>query len=720
MNNEQKLFSLLILLVVIPGILLSTFSLQALLGQKALIEQKIKESYTALAYSIHKRVLDRVKTKEVLVSNALQKQTWSGKDPVIATLSMPLADPFFKWMYVIDHDFGIVYPKERPRSTNTNVLSPLDQYGLLETAHFWEFQKQDFAAAIVEYQKIMAEDKGQKPETMGYTLTAIARCHAKSGNSEKALEAYQYLTTLFRDRSNAQEISFLINARLQIAELYRAQKDNVPYYQNLLELLEFLSYNEYLLERSQYLYYWQKVIAAIGQLPQDLALAEDEKAKFLTLQEKVLQAREQVIAQEAAIVSARKQILPALRVVAEKRKGQHGYLDYRIGSQHYLVYYHAVVTADKQIAYVAYTIDLQYAIDEIITPILQSQADSRDVVFRVVDRDANLIAGEVPPQFFLVVSQSLSPAFSFWDVAVYLKNIRSLDELSRYRSQIYMAAVVLVIVILVIGIYVTVATFVRQIKSARLQSDFLSNVSHELKTPLTSIKMFVETLLLDRARNKEEQMECLQIIAAETDRLRRLIERILNFAKMEQHKRILHFAAEDVGTLVKETVNQFRNQFPGKGETAEIKVNVGTKLPILFIDREAIAEALTNLLSNSYKYNDKTVKKLEVNCRQLAPNIVAIAVKDNGIGISKQELHRIFQKFYRVENPQLSHVEGTGLGLSLVESIVKAHKGKIKVTSKLGEGSQFTIILPKRRQDELQSHDRKLHGIIEEGEEGNP
>jgi two-component system phosphate regulon sensor histidine kinase PhoR len=697
MSYEQKLFFLLVILVVIPCIVLATFSLQAILGQRELIEQKIKESYTALAYSIHKRVFDRVKAKENQVSGILHKQVWLGKEPAIPNLSTPLNDPFFKSVYVVDNEYTILYPKERPHYAVAEVTMLAENYNIFENAHLYEFQKNDFIGAIAEYQKIVAEEKGQKLETLGYALFAIARCQTKTGQTDKAMETYQYLATLFRDRSDPQGIHFLANAKAQIAGIYKMQKDVFAYYQTLLELFAFLFYNEYRLPHALYCYHSQMLTQRLSQMEEDAGLLAEEKGKLLEQRRKIWRDRDIMLAVETALNTTRKYLLPQLKIALEKRNANHGYLDYQIGSQHFLAYYQAIDMGDNNTAYVVYTLDLQYAIDDIILPILQSQGGGKDVWFTVIDREEKAVISVAPAQFFLVVSQSLSPAFPFWQVAVYLKNIRSLDELSRYRSQIYVGGLVVVVVILLIGIYITIATFVHEVKTVRMQSDFLSNISHELKTPLTSIKMFAETLLLERTRNKEEQKECLQIIAAETDRLRRLIDIILEFAKMKQHKKIFQFAPHDLKDLLQETVDYFKTQIPDKDKVVEMTVACEAGLPQVVIDREAMVEAITNLLSNAYKYNDKPHKKIEVSCQKFSANRVVIAVKDNGIGIPKQEQRRIFQKFYRIQNPQARHIEGTGLGLSLVESIVKAHHGKMKVQSKLGVGSEFSIVLPFNR-----------------------
>lgn len=276
---------------------------------------------------------------------------------------------------------------------------------------------------------------------------------------------------------------------------------------------------------------------------------------------------------------------------------------------------------------------------------------------------------------------------------MYLKNVRSLDELSHYRSRLYSTGIIVIILTLILGIYVSFATFVKAAKSTRLKSDFVSSVTHELKTPLTAIKMFVETLLMGRAKNKEEQKEYLQIIASESERLSRLIDRILDFARMEQRKRTFHFNYEDIKDVVEEVSLHFQNQILNQ-DSCEINLSIEENLPKLFLDKEAIRDVMMNLISNAHKYNNKDKQIIDIKIEKVGSHEIVVSVKDNGIGIPRHETNRIFEKFYRIEDPLSRRIEGTGLGLALVKSIIKAHRGKVRVQSKINLGSEFIITLP--------------------------
>ena len=690
MKYEVKLLVIVVMLVVLPCVLLSTFALQALVNQKVIIEQKIKESYEALASSTRKHLMDGVANKINVLDNILRKQSLFDAQPPAPVLQLPLKEPFFQFVYLLDQNFEILYPKGRPQNSIRSKASlPFANYHIFEDAYFYEYQKRDYLRAIAEYQKIVAHTQEQKLENLNLALFAIARCNLKASNLAKAIETYQYIATLCRDRSDSQSLDFMVKARYQIAEIYKLQKDMPAYYQLLLRLLEYIIENEYRLETAQYVYHYRCVTQALTAVDNDRSLAVDAKKTVRSEQQKILQKRKRLLVLEQQLKIARQDILPRLRLLL-KQKQMTGYIAYRIGDEQKLAYYRQFQRNNFS-GYVVYAINVRYCIDKMVIPILEGQEARKGIQLTIVDQHGVPVYGKPLPSFYSVVSQSLAPVFPFWQLVVHLQNARSLEELSRYRSHLYLYGLITVILTLLVGIYISITTLIREVKSARLKSDFVSNITHELKTPLTAIKLFVETLLMGRAADEAERRECLQIIAAESDRLSRLIDRILDFARMEQKRRTFYFLVIRVEELLQKIVSEFQNQAP---EHCHIRVEVNGDIPEIIVDQEAIREALFNLLSNACKYNDKPKKQIVIKAIPSNSTWLTITVKDNGIGIARHEFSRIFQKFYRIEDTLTREVEGTGLGLSLVKSIVNAHKGKIKVQSKKGIGSEFTIMLP--------------------------
>jgi len=230
----------------------------------------------------------------------------------------------------------------------------------------------------------------------------------------------------------------------------------------------------------------------------------------------------------------------------------------------------------------------------------------------------------------------------------------------------------------------------------QLKSEFVSSVSHELRTPLTSIRMFAETLLSRNLRSQKKRNEYLKIIQGESERLTRLINNILDFAKIERGVKQYTFAPTDVKAVLDDVMKSMEYQF----EKLKFQVNVRLprKVPEILADRDAVEEAVINLLSNAMKYSGKK-RRIDVRLKVDADH-VGIDVKDYGLGIPENEQSSIFDSFYRVREGEAKHVGGTGLGLALVKHIMDSHGGEVRVQSKLGKGSTFTLLFPIQRSAE--------------------
>lgn len=230
----------------------------------------------------------------------------------------------------------------------------------------------------------------------------------------------------------------------------------------------------------------------------------------------------------------------------------------------------------------------------------------------------------------------------------------------------------------------------RQVRLTRLKNDLIATVSHELKTPLTSIRVLTDTLLAGRSQDEAKTREYLQMIARENVRLSRLIDSFLTFSRMERNKRKFDLRDVRPADVVRDAVEAVRERYAAAGFSLE--VDSSPELPAVLGDRDALVTVLVNLLDNAWKYsqNDKRVS-LRTSA---ADGEVRFEVSDHGIGLSRRDVRRIFEKFYQVDRSLSRETSGVGLGLSIVKFIVDAHRGRIDVTSKLGAGSTFTIRLP--------------------------
>jgi len=291
------------------------------------------------------------------------------------------------------------------------------------------------------------------------------------------------------------------------------------------------------------------------------------------------------------------------------------------------------------------------------------------------------------------VATEIGEELPHWEAAVYLLDPRALARSAntiKWTLGLLISALVLAIGI---GSWLIVADLNHHLRIARQKTDFVSNVSHELKTPLTSIRMFSELLAEGRVANAERQRSYLNIITAETARLTRLINNVLDFARMDRGEKKYQFQKCDLTQVIRETVQSYRPQLEANGFQVECQIPEAT----VWVngDHDALAQVIVNLLSNAEKYSDSRKEiALEVTRQNSPLPYVEIKIKDRGIGVPKESAEKIFEQFYRAHDSLNSGIQGSGLGLTLARQIARAHGGEVVYERRDGGGSCFSLRLP--------------------------
>ena len=287
-------------------------------------------------------------------------------------------------------------------------------------------------------------------------------------------------------------------------------------------------------------------------------------------------------------------------------------------------------------------------------------------------------------------AREISEALPRWEVAAYLTDPGAISERARTTSILTWLLIFIMFVSIAAGGALVVRSASAELKLAQQKTTFVANVSHELKTPLTSIRMFAEMLRDGRVAGEERRRQYFDIMTAETERLTRLINNVLDFARTEQGKKRYTMRPCDLVALAAGIVETQRARL----ETGGFTVGLLMQSDHLTVraDEEAIKQALVNLLSNAEKYSDQT-RDIEVGVRREDDKAV-ISVSDRGVGIRAGEAEKIFAEFYRADDALTSRVKGTGLGLTIARRIARDHGGDITYTTREGGGSIFGIVLP--------------------------
>jgi signal transduction histidine kinase len=636
-----------ILAVVLPSLLLTSFGLIAISNEQAAASKRIKELYQPvlgklgeIAESYLLELVDR--SEEKLKSATDQTNASWGVN-----------------YFVIDDQENILWPSENSIDPARQIFMPQAyKDGLKE-----ELTNRDYSKAVETYRQLL-ESESNSRHVRCLSLNALQRTLIRAGHMNEAENIVQRLIKECSQFVDSSGYNLSLGARLFLIEnLMKSEPDKA--YSNI---------NELALSLSQ---------AKVPAFPDQISfiakrLAELSGAEKSSISDATSNRIEALVNQDAFLDACRN--LP--RTQNQK-------------TSLYTVFY-----SGKRQVIVARQNDLLSGY-QLLPQILDTVLDKSLLDMKLDDalKARTRLSGTGFPDKnqdgFLVGSLFLDKTQQAWRIDLALTESQAISNLASSRVSLYIWILVILISALIIGIGKTVQLILREAKLSRLKTDFVSSVSHELRTPLTSIRMFADTLLLNRTTSKEEERECLETIGSETERLSRLVERILDFSRMEAGRKAYHFAWLDVSNLVNNAISACRPII--ENTKIEINSSIPDDLPQISADRDAIIEVLINLLSNAIKYSNEN-DKVEISARHENSKIV-IAVRDYGIGIPRLEHSKIFKKFYRVDNHRTSQVSGSGLGLSLVDYIVRAHGGEMKVSSKPGDGSTFEIHLPSEAND---------------------
>lgn len=351
-----------------------------------------------------------------------------------------------------------------------------------------------------------------------------------------------------------------------------------------------------------------------------------------------------------------------------------------------------IVQPDQERSRVAGTlIQPERFVEDLIGPRLQGIARDQ-FVLSVIRKESNAViySSQARDSVRLPVPVLTK---DFWLLPDYALGIRSqgasLQEVVRERTLTNMSLLLAVDVVLLLAVVLVYRNIRKEVQLAQNKSDFVSNVSHEIRTPLALISMFAETLEMGRVPSEEKKQEYYGIIHKEAHRLSGIVNKILNFSQAEANKKVYRPVRLHPDTEIREILKTYDYHLTSKGFSYHY-----TGMPELYVkaDREAFTEAIINLLDNAMKYS-AAEKKLEITSFR-SGETGQVAVRDYGVGISREDQRHVFDKFYRVSTGNLAGTRGTGLGLSLVKQLMVAQGGDVTLASEPGKGSTFTLIFP--------------------------
>jgi signal transduction histidine kinase len=641
------------LVVLFLGIALTLMAALAWLGWRLFQQDEVLEA---------ERVRARLESAADAVSAELARRLGAVGDGLarLATVSaahLPEAASRFAVPFsadaavlVVDGEEMAAYPAGRLRYYPAPASAPQPDARLFVTGEALEFRRQDLSAAAHAYRALAGS-----PDSLvrAAALLRLARVERKDGHPVGALDVYARLAALGSTPVEGLPAG-LVAGEASLAVLSDLRRRDTLQ-RRAHGLYADLRTGRWRLSRPQYEFY------------------RDQICRWTSCEPDSAAAGVSALADGAAWLWDRRDVLAAAGDEMAQLDGESALVVWRRSGERLV----ALVGGSRHLS-----VDWIGA----IRPLL----DRQGVRVALSDANGSVVTPPVHSTRHLRVTRTMSDTRLPWTL-----DLASADPVADFaqlaeRRRLLLLGLAVLVLFAVVGSYAVLRGVSRELEIAQLKSDFVAAVSHEFRTPLTSLRQLAELLRSGRVTSDERRARYYEIMERESGRLHRLVEGLLDFARMDAGA--MEFAWDRVTPceLVQNVVTEFEAQMGEGGRRVELQVD--GPLPAVRADGESLRRAVWNLLDNAVKYSPEGAA-VGVSVSRVRDR-VAIAVRDHGVGIPPAERDTIFGKFVRGTSSDGRAIKGTGIGLAMVKHIVEAHGGEIRVDSEVGAGSTFTILLP--------------------------
>jgi signal transduction histidine kinase len=521
-----------------------------------------------------------------------------------------------------------------------------------------EFHDRDYARAGAALRGLTTS---RKPGVSSEALLRLGRVQVRSGQVGEALNTYGELST--NHTLSSAEVPYALLARFERCKLLAGLGRREALARESADLLASLESGQWPLLKDAYGYYSAETNRLIGRSPESsvpnsrLAVADAVESLWAAWQS-----------------GERTQLRPPARHV-------HG-----SGNRRTLV---LINSTPERVAAFVYPDD---AIRQLAAAAGWKSSPSDSIAASLVDENGQNLLGTSPGNATIEASRSLAAAQLPWRIRVATTGRDSSHTLFVGREKYLILGLAAIAALVALACYAMSRGVIRELKAAQLQTDFVSAVSHEFRSPLTTLLQLTELLAHDRIHDPNRRQLYFDILHKETGRLHGLVENLLDFGRMEAGRIQYRPESIDLYELVRDAVRDYQEEIVGSGYGFELTGTVGAPLRA---DREALRRVVRNLLENAVKYSPEC-RTVWIETGEESGSAV-LRVRDRGMGIPPMEQVHIFDKFVRGSAAKQACIHGTGVGLAMVREIVRGHEGEVHLASEVGQGSTFTVRLPLSR-----------------------
>ncbi len=685
MNKETvkriRIFLLFFAGIVIPSGIMGFLAYRGIQNDRALMEKQRQQENRRLVHAVAEdadTALSRVeKTFRTYLDQAeVSISEWTG---------LKNSHPAVEEIFFFKEGAGIMFPAaDLPfgRPADSEDYSPeagTPLFFLLNSAEKLEFQDNNFSEAGAVYRE--AFQRAKSPETKGRCLSAAARTLRKSGQTVESAALYTEIADKHNGFFTSLGIPLGFAALRERGDIFVQKKSYKQALHEYLEVYERLLHPQWRLTRAGFETLSAGIQASIlGILNRGPFEKEETVFRQLKIRENNLISRAErlLVFQQAAppvLSSYNEEGIPNKRITIHSAE----------------CIYLVSLFKGTGIIY-----DQQRLYADVIIPAVKSRILGKDIKWAVRDHQGRFI---LRPESFPSGEPAFESGFDVfpgWNLLIYRKNPSMVESFVANQGGIHFYMFLLIGGILAFGLVLTTRLLNREMELARMKSNFVSTVSHEFKSPLTSIRQLAEMLHAGRVPSEERKQKYYDVLLKESERLSLLTENVLNFSRLEEGRKRFVYEKTNIGNLLRDIAAGFRERL--RSDNFTIALDVVPDLPEVSIDRDSFRQAVNNLIDNAVKYSG-SANRAVIRAGKRDGHL-AVSVQDFGEGISPAEQKHIFERFYRGGRELTRQVKGSGLGLTLVKQIMAAHKGRIEVNSSPGEGSTFTLWVPLKNKKE--------------------
>ena len=698
---RRKIVLIFILAILLPALVVGYLSLSAFSKRREavrrLLESNLLVSGEATLQAVEGALLER--EREALQAGNFARLT-GPENNSLRSERVPAGDAadsakFPGTPFLLDGEYRIAFPKtgtEKLPVSSAGEIAPESEFSRsFRRAETYEYSRKDFVRAAQAYRESLARAPSDRDKAMA--LEATGRCLISAGDLDEAYKVYSELGEKYGRLQDQAGHFFSLTAAFQIYEIEKRRKQGEIGLQALLDVYQSLKEGNWPVSLPEYDFFTSEIRSLIEaglraggepEVEKDYQALRNQPSPYLESLNFTEFLKRDVVPEikERMGVSALRgnPQLQTDRLLANRDEG------YCLVSFSPLPDFEGHGTSCGGFCW-----DLESLKKEILPGIFGKISKETGLAVENVEenRPGTTAAAGVPAaedSILLAYHQFPLP----WKLLVIQPELDELERTAHRENFLYGTLLAFIVVLMLLGAFLMGRDISREAETTRLKTEFVHNISHELKTPLTLIRLYGETLQRKGNLTEEQRRESYEIITKESERLSHLINNVLDFSRIDMGRKEFSFTKGSLSRVVQETLDSYRYHLEKKG--FEVREEIAPDLPEMTFDREAVASALINLLSNAMKFSPE---RKEVAVRLFRRNgLAVIQVEDKGIGISREDLAGIFQRFYRAKSSLVSETRGSGLGLTLVKHTAEAHGGSVEVESEPGKGSVFSLILP--------------------------